>query len=94
MDQLVRPPARRVGDPGSNPGSGENFSLKLLKPKFYLDPYDFVHNLKLCVPKKFKKSIRLSHFRPVTLMIRVIVFHFNGRMEQIGWSLSVTASNE
>ena len=23
-------PARRAGDPGSNPGPGENFSLKLL----------------------------------------------------------------
>ena len=29
-DQLVRAPARRAGDPGSNPGPGENFSLKLL----------------------------------------------------------------
>ena len=28
--QSVRVPARRVGDPGSSPGSGENFSLKLL----------------------------------------------------------------
>ena len=34
MDRLgglvVIAPARRAGDPGSNPGSGENFSLKLL----------------------------------------------------------------
>ena len=30
MAQLVRVPARRAGDPGSNPGPGENFSLKLL----------------------------------------------------------------
>ena len=30
MTQLVRAPARRAGDPGSNPGPGENFSLKLL----------------------------------------------------------------
>ena len=29
--QLVRAPARRAGDPGWNPGPGENFSLKLLK---------------------------------------------------------------
>ena len=29
MIQLVRAPARRAGDPGSNPGQGENFSLKL-----------------------------------------------------------------
>ena len=28
--QLVRAPVRRAGDPGSNPGPGENFSLKLL----------------------------------------------------------------
>ena len=28
--QLVRAPARRAGDPGLNPGPGENFSLKLL----------------------------------------------------------------
>ena len=27
---MVIAPARRAGDPGSNPGSGENFSLKLL----------------------------------------------------------------
>ena len=30
MAQLVRAPARGAGDPGSNPGSGENFSPKLL----------------------------------------------------------------
>ena len=30
MAQLVRAPARRAGDPGSNPGPGDNFSLKLL----------------------------------------------------------------
>ena len=30
MAQLVRAQARRAGDPGSNPGLGENFSLKLL----------------------------------------------------------------
>ena len=30
MTQLVRAPARRAGDSGSNPGPGENFSLKLL----------------------------------------------------------------
>ena len=29
MAQLVREPARKVGDPGSNSDSGENFSLKL-----------------------------------------------------------------
>ena len=29
MAQLVRAPARKAGDPGSNPGLGENFSLKL-----------------------------------------------------------------
>ena len=28
--QLFRAPVRRAGDPGSNPGPGENFSLKLL----------------------------------------------------------------
>ena len=27
--QLVREPARKTGDPGSNPGPGENFSLKI-----------------------------------------------------------------
>ena len=27
---VVIAPARRAGDPGSNPGQGENFSLKLL----------------------------------------------------------------
>ena len=30
MAQLVRAPARRAGDPGLNPGPGENFSFKLL----------------------------------------------------------------
>ena len=34
MDRLgglvVKAPARRAGGPGSNPGSSENFSLKLL----------------------------------------------------------------
>ena len=27
---MVIAPARRAGDPGSNPGPGENFSLKVL----------------------------------------------------------------
>ena len=30
MAQLVRAPARKAGYPSSNPGPGENFSLKLL----------------------------------------------------------------
>ena len=30
MAQLVRAPAGKAGDPGSNPGPGENFSLKLI----------------------------------------------------------------
>ena len=30
MAQLVRASARRAGDPGSNPGPGENVSLKLI----------------------------------------------------------------
>ena len=30
LAQLVRAPARRAGDPGSNPGPGKNVSLKLL----------------------------------------------------------------
>ena len=30
MAQLVRAPARRAGDPVSNPGPGENFALKVL----------------------------------------------------------------
>ena len=30
MAQLDRVPARRAEKPGSNPGPGENFSLKLL----------------------------------------------------------------
>ena len=34
---VVIAPARRAGDPGSNPGPGENFSLKLLNyVLFYL----------------------------------------------------------
>ena len=31
MAQLVKAPARRAGDPCSNPGPEENFSLKLTK---------------------------------------------------------------
>ena len=30
MAQLIRAPAHRAGDPGSNPGPGEILSLKLL----------------------------------------------------------------
>ena len=30
MELVVIAPARRAGDPGSNPGPGENFFLKLL----------------------------------------------------------------
>ena len=34
MAQLVRAPAHRAGDPGSNPGPDEKFSLKLLIKKW------------------------------------------------------------
>ena len=30
---MVRAPARRAGDTGSEPGKGENFSLKKVMPK-------------------------------------------------------------
>ena len=33
--KLVRAPARKAGDPGSNPGPGENFSLKINKNYLY-----------------------------------------------------------
>ena len=40
MDRLgglvVIAPARRAGDPGSNPGPGENFSLKLLISTYHI----------------------------------------------------------
>ena len=43
---VVIAPAHRAGDPGSIPGPGENFSLKLLKLQFV----DFkLHIEKLCV---------------------------------------------
>ena len=44
MAQLVRVPARRAGDLDSNPGPGENFSLKLLKSE--LLGYAFVGGLR------------------------------------------------
>ena len=31
MTKLVRAPARKAGDPGSNPGPSENFSVKLTR---------------------------------------------------------------
>ena len=48
MDRLgglvVIAPARRAGDPGSNPGPGENFSLKLLKYIYiYIYIYTYIH---------------------------------------------------
>ena len=55
MAQLVREPARRAGDPGSNPGPGENFSLKLLisiyqmvilKAKIFTTNTNMKYNLK------------------------------------------------
>ena len=42
MAQLVRAPARRAADPGSNPGPGENFSLKLLKQHFNSNVISFI----------------------------------------------------
>ena len=44
MAKLVRAPAHRAGDLGSNPGPGENFSLKLLicdLPDGYSESYIF-----------------------------------------------------
>ena len=45
MAQLVRAPARRAGDPGSNPGPGENFSLKLIYdlPDSYSESLIFIN---------------------------------------------------
>ena len=42
--QLVRAPARKAGDPGSNPGPGENCSLKLTTqdlPEGYSEKLNF-----------------------------------------------------
>ena len=44
MVQLVRAPALRAGDPGSNPGPDENFSLKLIThdlPEGYSENLNF-----------------------------------------------------
>ena len=46
LDGSVRAPARRAGDLGSNPGPGENFSLKLLiydLPDGYSQSYIFIN---------------------------------------------------
>ena len=55
MDRLgglvVIAPAGRAGDPGSNPGPGENFSLKLLIVSPYLK-----RMLKWKIEKKEKKE--------------------------------------
>ena len=43
---VVLAPARRAGDPVSNPGPGENFSLKLLiydLPDGYSESYIFIN---------------------------------------------------
>ena len=39
MAQLVRVPARRAGDPGSNPGPGEHFSPTLLTENYVIFAY-------------------------------------------------------
>ena len=44
MVQLVRAPVRRAEDPGSNPGSGENFSLKLTTIMKIFKSFQFVHS--------------------------------------------------
>ena len=43
MAQLVRAPACKAGDPGSNPGPSENFSLKLTwdLPEDYSEKLNF-----------------------------------------------------
>ena len=38
MAQLVRAPVRKAGDPGYNPGPGENFSLKLSIKFLFIKP--------------------------------------------------------
>ena len=38
---MVIPPARRAGDPGSIPGPGENFSLKLVIRNFIVPSVNY-----------------------------------------------------
>ena len=47
MTQLVRAPERKAGEPGSIPGPGENFSLKLTTqdlPDGYSEKLNFHQN--------------------------------------------------
>ena len=47
-----RSPALHAGDPGSNPGPGENFDLKLTTqdlPEGYSEKLSFNQNLLICV---------------------------------------------
>ena len=59
VDQLVRAPARKAGDPGSNPGPGENFSLKLTKITCLFLLADFV--LEAQGPEKKSISALFKH---------------------------------
>ena len=67
---VVIAPARRAGDPGSNPGPGEFFSLKLLIKMvslFNKNNQSELHEIKflnllrsLDVPERYEKCLRVS----------------------------------
>ena len=62
MAQLVKTPARRAGDPGSNPGPGENFSLKLLiydLPDEYSESKIFIKTEKVSPMPSHTADLRL-----------------------------------
>ena len=73
---MVIAPARRAGGPGSIPGPGENFSLKLL---IFADVFDRLHgmavlNVAMCL-KLFEKPCRIWN-NPTVVNHEIVSFHF------------------
>ena len=70
---MVIAPARRAGVPGSNPGPGENFSLKLL---IYIDSY-FVNQMNNGDINMIKLINSVSN-KSINMMIIVLkIWNFN-----------------
>ena len=55
MAQLIKAPARRAGDPGSNPDPSENFSLEIINKYFHF----FKLNLRLRPLKRSSDIMKL-----------------------------------
>ena len=66
---VVIAPARRAGDPGSNPGRGENFSLKLLNTTSQISQIFLIYYVYIHIQRCDRKVKELTTLQAISYII-------------------------